>query len=243
MGVAVGRKPQSEHPINERGVQEAFVGPVLLSALNRAAVEVDASAEGVHVRLVGHVPYGAGHGTGAKSRALRAVEHFDALDVIEVQIRLHAGPARRCVVDKKSRRRGVCVSGIAAVGYSTHHEKLRARAHADEGNGRHLFGVVVESLNGKIAHVLLRQHVNAQGNILQVLLALARRHDNHLETPIGRAVGLRRQRRCLRHAQSRNGRGDCQTDCGVGTTRARRWCLGKTGYRTIRTTCTHGRSP
>src|ERR1700722_2155562 len=81
-GVAERGEPQAERPLDERGIERDLIGPIFLAALNMAAGEVDAAAERVHVRLVRDVTYGAGHGARAEGRTLRAVQHFDALDVV-----------------------------------------------------------------------------------------------------------------------------------------------------------------
>ena len=136
MGVAVGREPQAEHAVDEGRVQKPLVGPILLRVLNLAAVEVDAGAEGIHIGLVGDVADRARHRAGPEGRALRAVQHLDALDVVEVQIRLRAVVAHRHVVDKETGRGGVRVIGVAAVGDPAHDEQLRTRACADVGHRR-----------------------------------------------------------------------------------------------------------
>src|SRR6185437_9394664 len=77
MGVAEGGHSQAEYAVDDRQVQKALIGPVILAPLYVASVEVQSGAECAHVRLIGDVTYGAGHGTGAKRRTLRAVQHFN----------------------------------------------------------------------------------------------------------------------------------------------------------------------
>ena len=179
--------------------------------VNMAAVEIDSGAERVHIRLVGDVADGAGHGTGAEGRALGAVQHFDALDVVEMQVRLGAGHAHRHVVDEKSRRGGVRVVRVAAVGDTAHHEKLGARAFADEGNGGHLLCVVVEPGNAEVLHVLLGEDVDAQGNVLKVLLTLAGGDDDFRQHRVIRGA----RRLSVRRRDSECG-GYGETDLGDG---------------------------
>ena len=71
---------------DQRQVDESLDGAIVSPAFDLAAVEIDAGAERRRVRLVGDEAQGAGHRARAECRSLRAVQHLDALDIVQMQI-------------------------------------------------------------------------------------------------------------------------------------------------------------
>jgi len=78
------------------------IGLIGAAAVDRTGGDIDAGAEGVDVGLVGDVANRARHGPGPEGGALRAIQDLDALDVVEVQIRLRAPIAHRYVIDEEA---------------------------------------------------------------------------------------------------------------------------------------------
>ncbi len=134
LGSAEGRHAQSQHAVDQGGVQERLVGPVFAAIVDLAAVQVPTRAECVHVRLVRDVADGAGHRAGTEGRALRAIQDLDARDVIQVKVRLDPGEAQGNIIEKYPGGGGVGVIRIATIRNTTHEEQLGAGAYADEGN-------------------------------------------------------------------------------------------------------------
>src|SRR5207237_4125460 len=81
-------------------------------------------------------------------------------------------------------------------------------------NRRQLRCRVVELRNGEVLQVLLREYVDADGNVLQVLLALARRDDDFLQPAAG---SIRRRRHCggARRGDTGERRRDREPDSGA----------------------------
>jgi len=163
-----------------------------LPAVDLADIDIDPCAEGVGVGLVGDVADRTGHGARPVGRTLGTVQDLDALDVVKVQVRHHAKPAERTVIEQDCRRRGVRVVAIAAIGYAAAEEHLGAGADAVESHRRHFVRKIVEPHDAEVLQVLRRQHVDADGNVLHVLHDLAGRDDHFLQSASAR--GCRRDR-------------------------------------------------
>src|SRR5580698_10040731 len=73
--------------LDDRQVDESFIGIVRAAVVYFAAVEVNAGAEGSEVGFHGDGTDGAGHGARAVQRPLRAVQDLDPLHVVVMQIR------------------------------------------------------------------------------------------------------------------------------------------------------------
>jgi len=176
--IAVARQPDRRPVLDERYVDEALDRAVVSTAVDLADIGIYAGAEPAGIRLVGDEAHRSGHGAGAEGRALRAVQHFDALDIIEMQIGRHAIEVHRHIVDQERGGGLVGIIRVAAVGHAAHDQRLSAWTRADEGNRRGLRGIILELRDREVLKILAREDVDADRHVLQVFRALARGHDH-----------------------------------------------------------------
>ena len=128
-------------------VQEGQIDHGVLAVIEAAVIGIGEfrlgrGLERVGVRRVRYDPDGAAHGARAVERALRAAQHLDTIEIVEIgrndDLALVGRGRRRqgCLVEIEADRRGV-----AAVGGDAPHLELRhagtAGADRDAGDGLH----------------------------------------------------------------------------------------------------------
>ena len=190
-----------------RQIDKAFRG----QAAEALRAGLEAAAQGLRVRLVGVQVDGAGESVAAVQRALRAFQHFDALD-IEVGLGLLRRARAVYAVEEETGDGGVIGKSVVGVGAAHGHLGVRAdKAVAHAGGDQLQAGNVGDA---RALHGALVQSGDRDADILQVLLALLRGDDDFFQD---KAL---RQRRAgqragqgQRQAGATNGNRACFTGC------------------------------
>ena len=140
------------------------------------------------IRLVRDDADGAGLGARAVQRALRTGEHFDARDVVDLDVERALDRGDRLLVEVHAdRRQRTRVVGVLAAGDAAHVRARETGAAALERHVRQEFHVVVEGLDLEVRELLLADGLDRQRHVLKALVALQRGDDDFVEAAL---VGL-----------------------------------------------------
>ena len=131
------------------------------------------------LRLVGDDADGAGLGAGAVQRALRTGQHFDARDVVDLDVERALDGGDGLLVEVHAHRgQRTRVVGVLAAGDAAHVGTGEAGTAGLVGDVRQEFHVVAEVVDLEFGELLLADGLDGQRHVLQAFVALLRRdHD------------------------------------------------------------------
>ena len=186
--VTRGEADQAQRPgIAQRNVDHAADVVARVALAHVAGAEVDVGLEGGGIGLVGDDAHHAGLRAGAVQGALRTAQRLDPLDVDHARVGLAVQHQRLLV--EVDRGRGLENEGALRVGDAAEHHGRGAgvRLHdVDAGQEAH---VVVHAAQAGLHDRAFRQRLDALGNVLQRLGALARGDGDLLELQVLAGLG------------------------------------------------------
>ena len=158
----------------------------------KAVLRLGAGFKMVELGLVGDVAQGARLGAAAKQGALRAFQHFDALEVGGVDIDVASGELHRHVVevegDVRERRDGGAGLVAREAGRKAAHVDIAlARAVVGEGHIGRVLQEAVQIGDVELFQLLVAERLNGLRNVLDRLVPARRGDDDLLDR--GRAIG------------------------------------------------------
>ncbi len=196
--------------LGQRDVDVTLADRADAAVIDVVDLDVVGRGEAARVRLVGDDADRAGFRARAVERALRTGERLHARDVVGVDVERAADRGDRLLVeiDADAGLRAGMVAVIARR-HAAHVDVGEARpvqaaagGVGAEGDAGQELGVVAEALDVKVLELLVAEHLDGEGDVLDVLGALFGGHDDGLDPAIvGRDRDAGERRGCQQSRQ------------------------------------------
>ena len=199
------------HRVGDEGqVEDRLHVGVRVTVGRDAVAGLERALRLVELGLVRDVPDHAGLGTGAEQRALRPLEHLDAVEIgrIDVEVAVRHLSALVVQINRDIRPktgRGTTLARLRAGREAAHEDFALPRSAARARDVRQELDVIVEGRDVELGQRLRRERLDGDGDVLDVLAASLGGDDDLIETA---GVGCRgREGRSAENGADREGQG------------------------------------
>ncbi len=185
--VAVDHAADREGIVDERQVEHHIRAGVRITVRRDAVAAFGAAFGDVELGLVRDVAERAGLGAAAEQRALRALEHFDAVHVDHVDVEVAPRESQRLLVEigrdvRERVDRGRGLAAREADGEAAHVDVPLTRAVRAEGHVRQQLDDVVECRHAQLAELVACDRLYRDRHVLNRFRASLRRDGDLLES-------------------------------------------------------------